>query len=291
VARGLFGKLFGSEARIPPQLAQAFSELAKLTQARPALEGAVPVWRSILGALFSVPVTEKPPSLAAATQAKLAQGVPLLRGETLHFDRDALQERWCGVCNALAGTDSGSTAQAVREAFTNFDPVALVHEVLEGRSEAVLARAEALQLDPAMTATVLRLSFFPVLAEMATALAPLRAESPWALGSCWACGSWPALAELRGLEQTRVLRCACCASGWVYPRLRCPFCNCSDHRQLGFFHAEGEEARYRAATCESCHAYLKTVSTLDAMSPTEILVTDFATLHLDLAAADRGYWV
>jgi FdhE protein len=99
------------------------------------------------------------------------------------------------------------------------------------------------------------------------------------------------LAEFRGLEQNRFLRCGLCAADWQFPRLRCPFCDNQDHRELGFFHVEGEEGRHRAATCESCHGYVKTVSSLDRLSVPDLLVADLATLHLDLAAADRGYFV
>jgi len=52
---------------------------------------------------------------------------------------------------------------------------------------------------------------------------------------------------------------------------------------------EGDEARHRAVTCGACHGYVKMVATLTAPSPPQLLVTDLATMHLDLAAAERGY--
>ena len=137
----------------------------------------------------------------------------------------------------------------------------------------------------------MRLATLPVLAKFAAALEPLCREVAWHHGMCPVCGSWPLLAEFRGLEQNRVLRCGLCAADWQFPRLRCPFCENNDHRELGFFHVEGEEGRHRAATCESCRGYVKTVSSLDRLSVPNLLVADLATLHLDLAAADRGYYV
>ena len=53
----------------------------------------------------------------------------------------------------------------------------------------------------------------------------------------------------------------------------------------------GEENRCRAATCDACHGYVKMVSSLDGLAEARLLVTDLATLHLDLAAADRGFYV
>jgi FdhE protein len=102
---------------------------------------------------------------------------------------------------------------------------------------------------------------------------------------------WPLLGEFRGLEQTRVLRCALCAAGWEFARLRCPFCDNRDHNQLGYLHAEAEQERCRAATCDPCRGYVKMVATLDTLSMPRLLVADVATLHLDLAAAEHGYFI
>jgi FdhE protein len=119
----------------------------------------------------------------------------------------------------------------------------------------------------------------------------MRRESRWDHGYCPICGSWPLLGEFRGLEQTRVLRCAWCAAGWEFGRLRCPFCDNRDHRRLGYLHAEGEQDRWRATTCDECRGYVKMVSSLAAMPVPRLLVADVATLHLDLVAAERGFVV
>ena len=105
------------------------------------------------------------------------------------------------------------------------------------------------------------------------------------------CGSWPLLGEYRGLEQTRFLRCGLCAASWEFSRFRCPFCDERDHRKLAYLHADGEQDRWRAATCDRCRGYVKMVASLDALSWPLLLVQDVATLHLDLAAADRGFIV
>ena len=54
-------------------------------------------------------------------------------------------------------------------------------------------------------------------------------------------------------------------------------------------HAEGEETKYRALVCDACRGYVKMLTTLSALPPLPLLVADAATLHLDLAAAERGY--
>jgi FdhE protein len=215
-----------------------------------------------------------------AAHAKLRDGVPLLRGEALVPDQRLLPHRWRAVGDALGG-----------EAARALDPGELLAVVLAGTPEQVHIRAETLGLDAGQIATMLRLTCYPLLSRVAAVLAPLRAGVSWPHGYCPTCGSWPVLGEFRGLDQVRVLRCGLCASAWEFPRLRCVFCDNRDHRTLGYLHVEGEQERSRAATCEACHGYVKMVSTLGLLSPAMLLVTDMATLHLDLVAAERGFMV
>jgi FdhE protein len=132
-------------------------------------------------------------------------------------------------------------------------------------------------------------TLFPALASLAESLEGLRAAGAWDRGYCPTCGGWPVLGEFRGLEQVRYLRCGLCASGWEFPRLRCAYCGGADHRHLGYFHAEGEEGRYRAGTCDACRGYVKMVSTLAPLTGPALLVADLATVHLDLVAVERGF--
>jgi FdhE protein len=280
--------------QLPQPVGEALLELTRLVEARPALRDPARVLGKILPALFEGPPHEPPPSLPAERAAeKLGGGLPLLRGEDLRLDEPTFRSRWLTVCRVLEEGEGGDAARALADAVRagRLRPQELLVEVLAGRPEGIHGRAESLGLDPALTAMVLRLTLFPVLARWAAALAPARQGVPWGQGYCPTCGSWPLLAEFRGLEQIRFLRCGLCASAWEYPRLLCAFCGNRDHRQLGYFHAEGEESGRRAATCDACGSYVKTVSTLAALSEPALLVADLATLHLDLAAAERGYFV
>lgn len=288
MASRFLGKWFGGSQAPAPQVADALAELAKLTQ--PSLAASCDVLRSLLPELFNAPVREAVPTLDSnVAREKLAGGTPLLRGESVNFDEKSLRRRWQGVCIAVA--PQNNDADAVADAFASLDPAALLIEVLAGRTEAVTARAEDVNLNAPLTATVLRFTAYPVLAHIAAALAPLRSQTTWDQGNCPTCGSWPLLGEFRGLEQLRFLRCGLCASEWQFPRLRCPFCDNRDHHRLGFFHIEGQENRYRAATCEQCHGYVKMVATLAPLTEPQLLVADLGTLYLDLAAAERGYLV
>jgi formate dehydrogenase accessory protein FdhE len=271
-------------------MTSALGELEKLARKRPALGVPCGVLAAILPALYGEPVTE--PALDVSPQevrAKLGEAIPLLRDVALPIDERAFRKRWKSVCKALKQPAADALADAVER--QSFDLVALLAEVLSTGPDATATTAEALGLDGALTATVLRLTAFPSLAQMTRTFARLREGVVWELGYCPICGSWPLLGETRGLEQDRFLRCGLCASAWQFRRLLCPFCGNQDHRSLGYVYVEGEEDRYRAGTCEVCHGYVKWVSTIFPLSDLQILVADLGTMHLDLAATERGYFV
>ena len=121
-----------------------------------------------------------------------------------------------------------------------------------------------------------------------------RARTGWTAGFCPVCAAWPALAEFRGLERKRWLRCGRCGAGWEFGWLRCAFCGESDYRRLGYLTAEvdgakGREDAWKVEICEGCKGCLKAVAVVQAIPPAEVLLEDLNTVHLDLAAMERGY--
>src|SRR5207253_1437152 len=167
---------------------------------QPALACARAILHEVLLEAFALPVGESAPALdAALAREKLAGGLPLFRGVALTLEPKALRQRWSAVCAAVQRQNND--AQAVAAAFTDLSPGALLEEVLAGRPQSVPAKAELLHLDPALTATIFRFAFFPVLAHLAAEVAPVRRQAPWEHGYCPVCGSWPLLGEFRGLEQ------------------------------------------------------------------------------------------
>jgi FdhE protein len=287
----LLNRLFG---RSPPsaEVEAALAELDQLSQERAALANPSAVLRNILPLVFERPARESAPILTPEQAlAKLSSAIPLLRGEGLLPESKSFRRRWLKVCAAVESGEAAGAAQALGAAVKHgtLDPLELAGAVLAGHPEAVLARLDRLGLDAGVGATVLRLTLFPVLARVNTLLSPLREGVRWEQGYCPTCGSWPLLGEFRGLEQLRFLRCGLCAADWEFPRMRCPFCGTQDHEALGYFHVEGKEARLRAATCSACRGYIKMATTLAPLTAPQLLVKDLATMHLDLAAAARGY--
>jgi FdhE protein len=233
-----------------------------------------------------------PPLSPEQARDKLASGVPLLRGERLAVDVRAFRRRWGRACDALESLQPDGAASALGAAVRNgnIDAAEVVASVTGGMTGYVRARADELGLNAELAGTLARYALFPVLVTLDAALAPLREPFAWRRGGCPTCGGKPLLAEFRGLDQARFLCCGSCAASWPADRQWCPLCDNRDHERLSFLHREGEELRCRAALCDACRGYVKTVSTLAALAPLSLLVADVATLHLDLAVADNGYF-
>jgi FdhE protein len=292
MADSILRKWFGGSPAAEPAVAEARAELDRLAAAQPVF---LPVFRwlhDILPDLVTAPGFLPTLSLESdRAQAKLASGIPLLRGEGLAVDLKTFRRRWQRICDALEAQQADGAPAALAEAVRSgqLDPAEMVAAVVGGRPEVIRERAEERGLEPSLTTTLLRFTLFPLFTATEAALGSLRAGTAWEQGYCPTCGSWPLLGEFRGLEQTRFLRCGLCAAGWEVPRLWCPFCGNRDHDQLGFLHSEGEEAKCRASVCGGCRGYVKMISTLSALPPLALLVADAATLPLDLATAERGY--
>lgn len=216
-------------------------------------------------------------SSAAIAAAARPAGAPLLHGA--HLELDAVRAN--GLVRRLAKGVGISLADQL-------DARAAIRAAIE-RDESTLAEmAERCGASIDAFALLAQVAAMPVLhaAVRATQGAGLDV---WLHGYCPVCGAWPALAEIRGIERERRLRCGACTADWALPLLHCAYCAETDHEKLGSLHAEGEEHLRRVETCESCHGYLKTVTTFDALVGRALPLVDISTIALDLVAQDRGY--
>lgn len=221
--------------------------------------------------------------LAADREAQ----APLLHESSLAVDGPRIRDWLETMLHAAAadlddGGKLGSTQLDEADALRLFEAaIALDEPLLEQLADARGAAAAPL-------ASVLQLAAMPILRACRRRLA---AEVPqgWSHGYCPVCAAWPALAEVRGLERERRVRCGRCACDWKFAVLHCPFCDERDHGQLAGLVVEGSEETRRLDTCQSCHGYLKGVATLMAVPDERVAVLDLETLELDLVAADRGF--
>jgi FdhE protein len=291
MAESFLGRWFGGLRKEPPTVEAARAELDRLAADRPAFRAPVLWLRELLPDLAPTTHTADLTVSPGQARAKLAAGVPLLHGERLALDAKRFRRRWSRACDALETLQPDGAAAALASAMNRgkLDPAAILDAVTAGNANYICQWAVELGLHPDLAATLTRYTLFPTFAALDAQLASLHASAGWARGICPTCGSRPLLGEFRGLDQSRYLRCGLCAASWEAARQWCPLCGNRDHETLHFLHAEGEEARCRAALCNACRGYVKMLSTLAALPPLLLLVADAATLHLDLAATERGY--
>jgi FdhE protein len=226
-----------------------------------------------------------------AVRDDLHAGRPILFNERLVVDVRGFARRWQRVCKALTEHQPGSIptdlATVARRGL--LDPDSIATALIDNPVEAIQIAARKVTAEPDLVGSLLRFVLFPGFAALEVEAATRRHGTVWDRGFCPTCGHPPLLAEFRGLDQSRFLRCGLCAASWEVARQWCPSCGTRDHEAIGFLSREGEENRYRVATCDACRTGIKTLSTLSALPPLVLLVADAATLHLDLAATERGY--
>src|SRR5262249_5550488 len=110
VARGFLDKLLGRSAP-PPALADALAALQRLIAERPSLTQPAAVLSELLPILAEPSSNVSLPSIPTDhASAKLAGGVPLLRGEGVSFDAGPLRRRWAEVCAIVGRHQQGDAA-------------------------------------------------------------------------------------------------------------------------------------------------------------------------------------
>jgi FdhE protein len=114
-------------------------------------------------------------------------------------------------------------------------------------------------------------------------------SASWVEGYCPVCGSWPAFAEVRGIERNRYFRCSRCGGGWHARALYCPYCAMSDHDELVALVPEKGGSSAVIDACQRCLGYVKTFTRLQGCSPGAVMLEDLASVDLDVAAIEHGF--
>ncbi len=251
-------------------------------------------WLGVLSAVLEEAADGPPGSpwdAAAATttlQAEHSPGTPLLAGARIPIDA-RLADRWVRRVLALAA-DAGPRAIGLRAAASDdaLDTQAFLEGAVNADGDRLEDLARSLDHDPGALAAVAALAAMPLLQALRRRFGP-AVEPHWHEGCCPICGGWPHLAEQRGLERTRRLRCARCGGDWTQPGTRCPYCGVVGHEARAALVSEQDGEARKIETCSACRGYLKSVSTLRAWAGDEVTLTDLATVDLDLVALEREY--
>jgi FdhE protein len=210
------------------------------------------------------------------------EGIPLLRSTSVEIDLEpagrmtrSLIER---VANSVDGSLRSEAAALAAALHAQPDATRLVAVWLLGE-EALDPPSPGLLRYLGWTATA------RYLAPLVDAFGRWRDEERWHRKYCPTCGSAPAMGQLIGVDpgRQRFLACGACSSRWRYRRTQCPFCE-NDSQRLSVLAVQGE-AGLRIDYCEVCKGYLKTY---DGQGDEAVQLLDWTSIHLDLAARDRG---
>ncbi len=214
--------------------------------------------------------------------------VPLLAGATLSMDITAVG-RWSERLMRAAyrsGAPKMSTLNGVPQKRLN--TVDLFKSSLCQNGKWLGEAAVELDVDVDALQAVALLIPVPFLQACNRRWASSIAES-WTEGYCPVCGAWPALAEVRGIERSRYLRCGRCGGGWQAQCLSCPYCGTTDHEELVSLVPEKSGSNGAIDACKRCLGYVKTFTTLQGSPPANVMVDDLASVDLDIAALQQGY--
>lgn len=214
--------------------------------------------------------------------------VPLLAGTALSVEMRAIRrlvKRLIRVA-ALGGTPKMGTLEAALN--PEVDVLTLFTASLRQENDRVKEVAALCGADPEALQAVAALVPLPFLQACHRQWGSSLAES-WVHGYCPVCGSWPAFAEVRGIERSRYFRCGRCGGAWHAEMLSCPYCSIRDHNELVALVPEKAGSHAVIEACKRCLGYVKTFTRLQGCPPAAVMLDDLASVDLDVAALDQGY--
>jgi FdhE protein len=236
--------------------------------------------RDIGAPSWETPMPANPRGLEAAG--------PLLAGATIAPDAGAVR----GLLQRLlhlasrCGTSSMATLRAMSSRDLDHGRLFRASIVQDGRS--IAAVAHDCDVDADALHAVVALLCIPFVQGCRRQWASLVSPG-WTEGHCPVCASWPAFAEVRGIDRHRYLRCGRCGADWHGEVLRCSFCRNLDHEQMTTLVPEQQGTRGVIEACRRCRSYIKAFTKLQGTPPVAVILEDLASVDLDIAAVEQGY--
>ena len=226
---------------------------------------------------------------------RLHAGRPVIVGEWLEVDATRVGAFLAGFCTDLgrgaAGDPAGRLAQVLNEGA--IDDASLVSASLGRQQEAIRVKAFQVSVSPDLLWLVAELVAAPLANRLQDELrAGLESNGThgldrvWTQGFCPACGSWPALVEVR--DNRHCARCSFCGGAWARRPGQCLYCDTGGETLLEAAPDPSVPHR-RVEMCRECGGYVKVIE-VDHPTPFELIpVLDLTTTDLDLGAATHGY--
>jgi FdhE protein len=216
-------------------------------------------------------------------------GVPLLAGVTPAVQPTTVSRLLKQMVRIAARGGTSKLASLEAAITADLDIVRLFDASVRQDTRFVATAAALSRTDPDAFQAVVPLLAVPFLQACNRRWAEAIPES-WTHGYCPVCGSWPAFAEVRGIERRRYYRCGRCGGEWHANALSCAYCATSNHNDLvALVPGNGGSSRGAIDACRRCLGYVKTLTTLQGCAPGAVMLEDLATVALDVAALEQGY--
>ena len=272
-----------------PELA-AFRQLKA---AQPELSGAVDmqvelfVMQRRVQARLSTPWLEFDATWLAR---QLAEGLPILPFKEVPFEWGEFRTLFRQVSDVLRRyelleqADQDAIQGLIRGGRPTRDDVARWYEESSDRRA---GRPEVASKQPEAVGQILALSARPFLARTVETLHQRIDLAPWTRPYCPFCGGDAELALVLRPGETR-LACGRCTGVWPFPEHACPHCESRIPRNQSSY--TSRDGRYRLIGCNACRRYIKAYDARNADRPFMLDVDTIATLPLDAAALQRGYY-
>ena len=244
------------------------------------MECDAPEWTAAVSRLPDVPATDESAPAGAMALRPLEERSCLLAGAPLTVAPSAVTR--------LVHRLLGASGTGLRSKLGPDSALALLAAAVEQDDDAIAGLAVELDVASQRVAAIAPFIAMPLLQACHRRWAR-DVPSDWAPGHCPVCAAWPALAEVRGPESSRHLRCSRCGAAWGTVASRCAFCECAYPDRLATLAVGVGTGAREVEVCQECGGYLKVVASARAIRPADVAMRDLLTLDLDLAALDAGY--
>jgi len=267
-------------------------QIDRLIQKRPMYKEALSVYRDIVIFLNEIePDIKYVMKDAVIREIKVKEGFPLFSREDLPIDLKAASSLFKRLLEHLSSKkrkDKEALEKALKRARTDSKWINSVIAAFLSRDETtVTSRAKEVNIEPMVLKFLTHMSLRPSLNILKESAGERIDKDGWNYGYCPLCGSYPDMAYLAD-QGKRFLHCELCGYEWYYPRLKCPFCENDQSKELGYFVSEEEEG-FRVDFCKKCNRYIKTLDMRIIEQPAPLELENLITLHLDMLAHEQGF--
>ncbi len=231
--------------------------------------------------------TKSGPWEATVPDAAPDRAGPQLSGASVRVDGASVHRLFRRLIDVAVrgGTAKMATLERLRN--HDIDPAALFHASICLDTAHIADLAETSGADQEALQAAVALVAMPFL-QACNRRWSATGQRSWSAGYCPVCASWPAFAEVRGIERSRHSRCGRCGAEWYAEILRCAYCGNNSHDDLVTLVPE-QPGPGSIEACKRCSGYMKVFTRLQGCAAEAVMLEDLGSVDLDVAALGHGY--